>query len=171
MSTTNLIGSQPLSTQRAIRIDRRCADEDVIIRQAMAILERRMRRSEATTAITSPETARRYLQLRLGRLEHEVFGMLWLDNKHRTLAIEELFRGTIDGASIHPREVVKSGLRANAAAAVAFHNHPSGDSTPSQADRQMTIRLKASLALVDIRLIDHIVIGETCLSMAEQGLL
>ena len=160
-----------LVARGTIPIDRARADEDVLIRQAMAILERRMRRVQDPQTLSSPDLAQRYLQLRLGTLEHEVFGLLWLDNKHRVLAIEELFRGTIDGASIHPREVVKSGLRTNAVAAIAWHNHPSGDSTPSQADRQVTVRQSDSLALVEIRLLDHVIVGEACLSMAEQGLL
>lgn len=170
MSTATTPALQ-LVARGTIPIDRARADEDVLIRQAMTILERRMRRVQDPQALTSPDLTRRYLQLRLGMLEHEVFGILWLDNKHRMLAIEELFRGTIDGASIHPREVVKAGLRTNAVAAIAWHNHPSGDSAPSQADRQVTVRLRDALKLVEIRLLDHFIVGETCTSFAEQGLL
>ncbi len=147
------------------------AEEDAIIAQALAILAERLRAPADDTALTSPEVARHYLRLRLGALEYEVFGMLWLDNRHRVVAIEELFRGTIDGAPVYPREVVKSGLRCNSAAAVAFHNHLTGVSEPSAADLQMTRRLREALALVDIRLLDHLIVGETCLSLAERGLL
>ncbi|MCK7472173.1 MAG: DNA repair protein RadC [Desulfomicrobium escambiense] len=150
--------------------DRRRAEEDAIIAQALAILAERLRTADEP-ALTSPDAARHYLQLRLGQLEYEVFGMLWLDNRHRVVAIEELFRGTIDGASVYPREVVKAGLRCNGAAALAFHNHPSGVSEPSADDLRMTRRLREALALVDIRLLDHLIVGDTCLSLAERGLL
>lgn len=120
-----------LVARGTILIDRARADEDVLIRQAMAILERRMRRVQDPQALTSPDLAQRYLQLRLGTLEHEVFGVVWLDHRHRVLAIDELFRGTLDGATVHPREVVKQALRANAGACLLFHSHPSGLSEPS----------------------------------------
>jgi DNA repair protein RadC len=94
-----------------------------------------------------------------------------LDNRHRLIEYVELFRGTIDGAAVHPREVVKEALARNAAALVCSHAHPSGVSTPSQADEMITQRLKSALALVDIRLLDHIVVGETISSFAELGLL
>ena len=148
--------------------DQRRAEEDAIIAQALAILAERLRTAEEP-ALTSPDAARHYLQLRLGQLEYEVFGMLWLDNRHRVVAIEELFRGTIDGASVYPREVVKAALKHNAAAAIFYHNHPSADSRPSAADLQITQRLRQSLALVEIRVLDHIIVGETCTSLAERG--
>ncbi|MCB1876508.1 MAG: DNA repair protein RadC [Chromatiales bacterium] len=136
-----------------------------------AALEQIRRRLAKGQALTSPDDTRRYLQLRLAGLEHEVFAVLWLDNRHRVLECEELFRGTIDGASVYPREVVKSALRHNAAACIFAHNHPSGDPTPSQADRNLTIRLKDALGLIDVRTLDHVVVGEQTCSFAEMGLL
>ena len=105
-------------------------------------------------------------------LPHEGFCGVFLDNRHRVIALEELFRGTIDGASVHPREVVKRALAKNAAAVILAHNHPSGIAEPSQADELITRRLKEALALVDIRVLDHLVIGDgVCESFAERGLL
>ncbi|MGE0115015.1 MAG: DNA repair protein RadC [Steroidobacteraceae bacterium] len=122
-------------------------------------------------ALTSPSHTRDYLRVHIGCLEYEVFGCLYLDNRHRVLAIETLFRGTLDGASVHPREVVKAALSRNAAAIIAYHNHPSGVADPSQADELITRRLKEALALVEIRLLDHLIVGETIYSFAETGLL
>ncbi|GIA88948.1 DNA repair protein RadC [Vibrio cholerae] len=96
---------------------------------------------------------------------------MFLDNQHRLIAFEELFFGTIDSASVYPREVLKAALKVNAAALIFAHNHPSGDATPSQADKQITQRLKEALALVDIRVLDHIVVGDSAISFAERGLL
>ncbi len=123
-------------------------------------------------ALTSPRQTRRYLRLRLQSHPNEVFACLFLDNRHRVIAYEELFQGTIDGASVHPREVVRRALHHNAAALILAHNHPSGVAEPSQADRQITLRLKEALALIDVRVLDHIVVGcnETS-SLAELGLL
>jgi DNA repair protein RadC len=160
-----------LVARGTIPIDRARADEDVLIRQAMAILERRMRRVQDPQTLSSPDLAQRYLRLRLGTLEHEVFGVLWLDHKHRVLAIEELFRGTLDGATVHPREVVKQALKVNAGACLIWHNHPSGISEPSPSDRLLTQRLKDALSLVEVRVLDHIIVGETCTSLAEEGIL
>ncbi|MGL5496758.1 MAG: JAB domain-containing protein, partial [Aeromonas sobria] len=102
--------------------------------------------------------------------EHEVFGALFLDSQHRVLAFEELFRGTLDSASIYPREVVKRALILNSGAILAVHNHPSGDPEPSQSDRVFTQALKEALALVDVRLLDHLVVGaEGVVSLAERG--
>ncbi|MCU7812867.1 MAG: DNA repair protein RadC, partial [Candidatus Thiodiazotropha sp. (ex Notomyrtea botanica)] len=112
-----------------------------------------------TDTLSSPQETRRYLQAKLRHYPHEVFSCLFLDNRHRVICFEELFRGTIDGASVHPREVVKRSLEHNAAALILAHNHPSGVAEPSQADRQITAHLKQALALVDIRVLDHIVIG------------
>ena len=100
-----------------------------------------------------------------------MFAILWLDNRHRVIAFEELFRGTIDGASIHSREVVKSALGHNAAACIMAHNHPSGVSDPSRADENITRRLRDALALIEVRVLDHIIVGEDCVSFAERGLL
>lgn len=124
------------------------------------------------SALTSPRATREFVRMRLRDLPHEVFCCLFLDNRHRVMAFEELFRGTIDGASVHPREVVKQALARKAAAVILVHNHPSGLAEPSQADELITRRLKEALALVDIRVLDHLVVGDgVCESFAERGLL
>jgi DNA repair protein RadC len=123
-------------------------------------------------AIASPGDARDYLKLKLYGLPYEVFACLLLDNRHRVIRYEELFRGTIDGASVHPREVVRLVLESNAAAVIFAHNHPSGLAEPSQADLRITQRLKDALALVDVRVLDHHIIGDgSGTSLAERGLL
>ncbi len=122
--------------------------------------------------LTNPKSTREYLRMRLRDLDHEVFCCLYLDNRNRVIACEELFRGTIDGATVHPREVVKRALAHNAAAVILAHNHPSGVAEPSQADEIITRRVKESLAAVEIRVLDHLVIGDgVCESMAERGML
>tara|TARA_R110001592_G_scaffold141033_1_gene362285 strand:- start:9880 stop:10434 length:555 start_codon:yes stop_codon:yes gene_type:complete len=108
---------------------------------------------------TSPAAVKDYLRLKLAGYEHEVFAILMLDNQHRLIAYSEMFRGTIDSASIHPREIVKEVLAHNAAALIMAHNHPSGHPEPSAADRQITQRLKDALVLVEVRVLDHIVVG------------
>jgi DNA repair protein RadC len=126
----------------------------------------------ARKALLSPTEAVDFLTARLRPLEHEVFCCLFLDNRHRVLAFAELFRGTIDGASVHPREVVKEALAHNAAAVILAHNHPSGAVTPSHADELITRRLREALALLDIRVLDHVIIGgEGYCSFAERGIL
>ena len=123
-------------------------------------------------ALSNPANTRNYLRLRLGRAECEFFGAIFLDNRHRVIACEELFRGTIDGASVYPREVVKDALRHNAAAIIFYHNHPSGVCEPSQADRTITQRLTEALAIVDIRVLDHYVVSQDdSVSFAERGLI
>lgn len=122
-------------------------------------------------ALSSPEDTRRFLTARLRDHVYEVFACLFLDTRHRILAFEELFRGTIDGASVHPREVVRRALQHNAAAVIFAHNHPSGVSEPSQADRSITRRLADALQLMDIRVLDHLVVGDEVVSFAERGLL
>lgn len=115
---------------------------------------------ERGEALTDPASAGRYFTQRLRGQPAEVFAALFLDTRHRALAFEELFRGTVDGAEVHPREVVRRALAHNAAAVIVGHNHPSGSSEPSAADRAVTARLKQALALVDIRLLDHFVVGD-----------
>jgi len=120
--------------------------------------------------LTDPAATRKYLLAKLRDMPHEVFSCLYLDNRHRVIAFEELFRGTIDGASVHPREVVRSALKHNAAALIFAHNHPSGVAEPSDADRRLTRRLSDALALVDIRVLDHFVVGDgEVASFAERG--
>ncbi|NQY27378.1 MAG: DNA repair protein RadC [Piscirickettsiaceae bacterium] len=142
--------------------------------QLQAVLEMSRRHLESTLsrgdALTDAATTKQYLQQRLRAYHHEVFACLFLDNKHRMIAFEELFQGTIDGASVYPREVVKRALAHNAAAVIFAHNHPSGIAEPSQADYAITTRLKSALGLVDIRVLDHIVIGDgETVSFAEIG--
>lgn len=127
---------------------------------------------QAGPALLNPQATRDFLYMRLRDLPHEVFCCLYLDNRHRVLAFEELFRGTLDGANVHAREVVKRALAHNAAAVILAHNHPSGVAEPSPADEAVTQRLKAALGLVDIRLLDHLIVGDCrCESFAERGLL
>ncbi len=121
-------------------------------------------------ALSDPATTRRYLSQRLRDFPYEVFACLFLDNRHRIICFEELFRGTINGASVHPREVVRKALTHNAAAVILAHNHPSGIAEPSEADRSLTRRLKEALGLVDVRVLDHIVIGDgESVAFAERG--
>ena len=122
--------------------------------------------------IHSPADTRRFLLAKLRDLGHEMFCCLFLDNRHRVLLFSEMFRGTIDGTSVYPREVVKEALRINAAAVILAHNHPSGIAEPSQADERITRRLKSALELVDIRLLDHLIVGRSgTTSLAARGLL
>ncbi len=123
-------------------------------------------------SLTSPADTEDYLRARLRDLPHEVFCCLYLDNRHRVIRFAELFRGTIDGTSVYPREVVKEALAENAAAVIVAHNHPSGVAEPSQADERITRRLKAALELVDIRLLDHLIVGDgQSTSLASRGLI
>ncbi len=123
-------------------------------------------------ALTSPQLTRDYLQSRLSHHPNEVFACLFLDNRHRVIEYEELFQGTIDGASVHPREVVRRALAHNAAAVILAHNHPSGVAEPSRADEQITRRLQEALALVDVRVLDHIIVGTgEMTSLAERGVI
>ena len=120
-------------------------------------------------ALKDPSAVRRLLQARLRDREHETFAALFLDNQHRVIAFDELSQGTIDGASVYPREVIKAALKHGAAAVIFAHNHPSGVAEPSSADRTLTERLKSALAQVDIRVLDHFVVGEQVVSFAERG--
>lgn len=122
-------------------------------------------------SLTSPQETRQYLISQLRDYSHEVFAVLFLDQRHRVIKFEEMFRGTIDGASVYPREVVKKALQLNAAAVIFAHNHPSGVAEPSQSDERITQRLKEALGLVDIRVLDHFVVGDEVVSFAERGLL
>lgn len=121
-------------------------------------------------SMRDPASAARYFKQRLRSRPHEVFAALFLDTRNRTVAYEELFTGTIDAATVHPREVVRRALLHNAAAVIVSHNHPSGTAEPSAADRHITEHLQQALAIVGIRLLDHVVVGEgTPVSMAERG--
>jgi len=122
-------------------------------------------------SLNSPQETRQYLSGQLRDYPHEVFAVLFLDQRNRVICYEEMFRGTIDGASVYPREVVKKSLEHNAAAVIFAHNHPSGVAEPSQSDERITQRLKEALNLVDIRVLDHFVVGDEVVSFAERGLL
>jgi DNA repair protein RadC len=149
--------------------DYRPATSQELIQAARTALARRFRRG---TSLDSPGAVRDYLRLALTELEHEVFSMILLDTRHRLIAYTQMFRGTIDGSSVHPREVVKEALKHNAAAVIFAHNHPSGLPSASQADELITQRLKDALALIDVRVLDHLIVAsEGITSFAESGLL
>jgi DNA repair protein RadC len=142
---------------------------DSLLDLALTVLAQRHRRGES---LTSPEASRAYLRLRMGERKFEVFACVFVDNRHRIIAFEELFQGTIDGASVHPRVVVQRALELNAAAVLFAHNHPSGVAEPSMADQRITERLRSALALIDVRVLDHfIVTAEDSVSFAERSLL
>jgi DNA repair protein RadC len=143
--------------------------EDEIVELAASILDARFHRLEV---LLNPTVTKNFLKMQLSLHEQEVFGCVYLDTRHRVICFEKLFYGTIDGASVHPREVVKNAMKNNAAAVILTHNHPSGVSEPSIADQRITQRLKEALSLVDVRVIDHIIVGGTTTSsFAEMGLL
>ena len=144
---------------------------DRILELAQAVLEGRLRYAPANEPTRCPEDAKTMARLRLAALPYEVFAVFFLDTRHRLIAYEELFRGTLDGASVHPREVVRQVLRHNAGAVILAHNHPSGQASVSRADQALTRRVKEALALIDVRVLDHIVVGEETVSFAEEGIL
>lgn len=150
--------------------DRRHA-EDAVIAEAISILRRRTYRANYERA-DSPAGVKRYLMLAYGEAEKEQFGIIWLDVKNRILKREVLFTGTISQTSVYPREVVKAGLQLNATSCILFHNHPSGVTEPSQADLALTKALQQALALVDMRVHDHIIVaGAETYSFAEHGVI
>lgn len=141
--------------------------EDAILDAACEILDDRLPKGEI---ISDPRATQRFLRLRLSHYEHETFAVLFLDNRHRLIDFVELFRGTINGAPVYPREVAKEALKRNAAAVIVAHNHPSGIAEPSPTDLTLTGRLKDALELVQIRLLDHVIVGDNELvSFAERG--
>jgi DNA repair protein RadC len=145
------------------------AETDSLIRLALSALAERHRPG---VALGSPEDTRAYLRLRLGDRRNEVFGCVFVDNRNRVRAVEELFQGTIDGAAVYPRVVVQRALETNSAAVVLFHCHPSGVAEPSSADEALTRRVQDALMLVDVRVLDHVVVGaQESVSFAERGLL
>lgn len=140
-----------------------------ILAAAASILEERAA-TYATDAVSSPEIARNIACHRLGALEHEVFAVFWLDVQNRLIEFEQVFRGTLSQTSVYPRELAKSALKRNAAAAILAHNHPSGTLEPSGADQALTRIIKETLALVDVRVLDHLIVsGNRTKSMAEMG--
>jgi len=144
------------------------AQLQAVLEMARRYLNEGLKRGDS---LTSPQETRQFLSSKLRDYAHEVFAVLFLDQRHRVICFEEMFRGTIDGASVYPREVVKKALEYNAAAVIFAHNHPSGVAEPSQSDERITQRLKEALGLVDIRVLDHFVVGDDVISFAERGLL
>lgn len=143
------------------------ATADQIVEAARQVVDQRMIRG---TSFKDPSVARGFFRDKLAGLEREVFAAAFLDTRHRLIEFVELFHGTIDGTEVHPREVVRHSLLHNAAAVIVAHNHPSGEVEPSAADRAVTMRLKQALALVDVRLLDHVIVGGTqSLAMAQHG--
>ena len=144
--------------------------DDDVIRMAVGIINHRFGLKRAS--LNCPKAVREYLHLTLVDKGHEVFVCVFLDAQHRVIAVEEMFRGTLTQTSVYPREVVKTALHHNCAAVILAHNHPSGVAEPSQADELLTRSLKGALALVDVRVLDHIVVaGDSTISFAERGLL
>lgn len=142
-------------------------EDQRIVKRALSLLEKHLR--EPGAAFTSTHAVRDWLCLQMAGLEREVFKVMYLDNQHCLLECETLFTGTLNHTEVHPREVLKAALRHNAAAVIIAHNHPSGTTDISQADRHVTGRLKTALAIVDIRLLDHLVVGNEVVSFAERG--
>jgi DNA repair protein RadC len=169
-------GLRPLLNASRMEFCARPGLGDAKYAQLQAVLEmarRHLRESLVRgDAFTSPEAVRGYLAARLRDQPREVFLVLFLDNRHRLIAAEELFLGTLGEAAVHPREVVRRAMHHNAAALIVAHNHPSGVAEPSRADATLTLRLRDALALVDVRLLDHFVVGDgETVSLAERGLL
>ncbi len=146
-------------------------DDDLIIKKALQILESRINYNTDTFNFTAPSETKDFVRLKLADKEHEVFACIFLNAQHKLIKYSELFRGTIDAATIYPREVVKEALACNAHALIFAHNHPSGSPEPSQTDQQITQKLKSALSLMDIQVLDHLIVGKTVTSFAERGLI
>lgn len=148
-------------------------DDDSIVKQAIELIQSKLK--SPGMVLTNPNLVREYLILRLAKFEEEHFSMVLLDNQHKVIGFENIFRGTIDAAAVYPREIVKTALAHNAAAVILAHNHPSGNPEPSNADITLTRRLKDALALIDVRVLDHIIVGgcsqTLTTSFAERGLI
>jgi len=145
------------------------AKPDVLISAALKAMGADLRQPGA--AMGNPDAVRQFLQMRLGALPHEMFGVMFIDSQNRLIEFEEMFRGTLSSCSVYPREVAVRALHHRAASVILAHNHPSNDVTPSRADERLTATLKAALALIDVQILDHIVVGaDRSMSMAERGL-
>ena len=171
MSTSSIfsVGAAETLLVRDVDGQYRPAHADEVLCHARRLLADRVRRG---ATMSSPEAVKDHLRLELGVLEHEVFCVLFLDAQHRIIALKQLFRGTVSQTSVYPREVVKEALSVNAAAVILAHNHPSGSVEPSRADEFLTQTLKTALALVDVRVLDHLVVADADVrSFAELGLL
>jgi len=170
MSTSSIssVGAADTLLVRDVDGQYRPAHADEVLCHARRLLADRVQRG---ATMSSPEAVKDHLRLELGVLEHEVFCVLFLDAQHRIIALKQLFRGTVSQTSVYPREVVKEALAVNAAAVILAHNHPSGSVEPSRADEFLTQTLKTALALVDVRVLDHLVVaGADVCSFAERGL-
>lgn len=166
-TSKNKVNSEQAATyaaKKSINLDK----ENKLIKRAFKILDSRIRTGDA---LTSPQLTKDYLRLALSSEPAEVFACLFMDNKNRVISFDKLFFGTIDGASVYPREVIRAAINHNAAAVIFSHNHPSGITEPSHADEQITNRLKDALSLIDVRVLDHIIVGNDCTSFAERGLI
>ena len=171
MSTSSIssVGAADTLLVRDVDGQYRPAHADEVLCHARRLLADRVRRG---ATMSSPQAVKDHLRLELGALEHEVFCVLFLDAQHRIIALKQLFRGTVSQTSVYPREVVKEALSVNAAAVIFAHNHPSGSVEPSRADEFLTQTLKTALALVDVRVLDHLVVaGADLCSFAERGLM
>jgi DNA repair protein RadC len=167
-SSADVLASNALLV-RDVNGQYRPASPEEVLQRARLVLSHRVRRG---ATMSSPQAVKDYLRLEIGTLGHEVFTVIFLDAQHRLLALKEMFRGTVSQTSVYPREVVKEALMLNAATVVLAHNHPSGSAEPSRADEFLTQSLKAALALVDVRVLDHLVVTVTdIVSFAERGLL
>lgn len=154
---------------RDVAGDYRQVDADEVLLAAREVLLGRVRGSDV---LASPQAVRDYLRVKLGTLEHEVFAVVHLDTQNRVIEYVEMFRGTVSQTSVYPREVVREAMMRNSAALLLVHNHPSGSTQPSRADEMLTQTLKTALALVDVRVLDHLIVaGGDILSMAERGLM
>ncbi len=144
-------------------------EKQSVVRLAMKVLSAKHR---AGQSLKNPKETGDFLRLRMSEYRNEVFGALFLDTRHRVLAVREIFQGTIDGASVYPRVVVQQALEYNASAAILYHNHPSGVAEPSRADKSITKRLADALSMIDVRVLDHFVVSATeSVSFAELGLI
>jgi DNA repair protein RadC len=150
-------------------LDFREAESNLILAQADALISRRF--CTGARPLTQPEETRHFLRLHLGGRDHEVFGLLHLTSRLKLIAVEDLFRGTIDQASVHTREVVKSVLAHGSTSVIIFHNHPSGACEPSKSDEAVTRKLREVLALIEVRVLDHLIVGEKIFSFADHGML
>ena len=147
----------------------RVASADEVLSQAWGVLADRVKPG---VTLSSPQDVKDYLRLEIGRLEHEVFCVVFLDAQHRVIELRQMFRGTATQTAVYPREVVKEALQLNASAVVLAHNHPSGAAEPSRADEHLTQTLKSALLMIDVRVLDHLIVtASTVLSMAERGLI
>lgn len=154
-------------TPQGLYRTKRAIPAQVLIETAKQLVSESFHR---TATLSSPAVTRDFLTLELAQEEREIFGVIFADSQHRVLSFEKMFQGSIDSTTVHPREVVKRSLELNAAAVILTHNHPSGLAEPSAADRQMTQRLNSALQLVDVRILDHMVVGGTqIVSFAERG--